>query len=155
MATLRSKQRLAVVSTETQKEHSRNGQPRNTSTPRINEDYVKGVPEEIERRVTNKLLQEFSGTESRVWGALSNLNEFFSNPQIRTHSRTVPGTIRNPNVENQEPNEDRSQDDPHPEVGPSVCQSRHSIDSNPDESPHSSHTSEIRLNNFMLEFTGF
>ena len=35
------------------------------------------------------------------------------------------------------PNEDRSQNDPHPEVGPSVSQSRHhSIDSDPDEAPH-------------------
>ena len=41
-------------------------------------------------------------------------------------------------MENQEPNEDRSQDDPHPEVGPSVYQSRHSIDSDPDEAPHTS-----------------
>ena len=39
-------------------------------------------------------------------------------------------------MENQEPNEDRSQDDPHPEVGPYVCQSRHSIDSDTDEAPH-------------------
>ena len=39
-------------------------------------------------------------------------------------------------MENQEPNEDRSQDDPHPEVGPSVHQSRHSIDSDTDEAPH-------------------
>ena len=46
------------------------------------------------------------------------------------------GTFRNTNVEKKEPNEDRSQDDPHPEVGPSVRQSRHSIDSDPDEAPH-------------------
>ena len=39
-------------------------------------------------------------------------------------------------MENQEPNEDRSQDDPHPEVGPSVCLSRHSIDSDAEEPPH-------------------
>ena len=55
------------------------------------------------------------------------------NPQIRTHSRTVPGTFRNTNVETQGTNEDDSQSDPHPEVGPSVCQSRHSIDSDTDE----------------------
>ena len=39
-------------------------------------------------------------------------------------------------MENQEPKEDCSQDDSHPEVGPSVCQSRHSIDSDTDEAPH-------------------
>ena len=39
-------------------------------------------------------------------------------------------------MENQESNEDRSQEDSHPEVGPSVRQSRHSIDSDTDEAPH-------------------
>ena len=39
-------------------------------------------------------------------------------------------------MENQEPDDDRSQDDPHPEVGPSVYQSLVSIDSDPDEAPH-------------------
>ena len=55
------------------------------------------------------------------------------NQQIRTHSETVPGTFRNTNVENQGTNEDDSQSDPHPEVGPSVCKSRHSIDSDTGE----------------------
>ena len=48
--------------------------------------------------------------------ALSELDQFLLNPQIGTHSGTVPGTFRNTNVENQEPNEDSSQDDPHREV---------------------------------------
>ena len=38
------------------------------------------------------------------------------NPQIRTHSGTVPGAFRNANVENQGTNEDDSQSDPHPEA---------------------------------------
>ena len=100
-----------------------------TATPRITVDFITQVSEEIEGRVTINLSQEFSRTESLFLGALSKLDEFLSNPQIRTHSGTVPRTFWNTNVENQEPNEDRSQDDPHPEVGPSVCQSRHSIDS--------------------------
>ena len=50
-------------------------------------------------------------------GALSNLDEFLLNQQIRTHSETVPGTFRNTNVENQGTNEDDSQSDPHPEAG--------------------------------------
>ena len=33
------------------------------------------------------------------------------------HSGTVPGTLRNTNVENQGTNEDDSQSDPHPEAG--------------------------------------
>ena len=130
---------MAADTTETQEEHPRNGQSRNTSVPRINEEDITQVSEEIEGRVTKKLSQEFSRTESHILGALSKLDEFLLNPQLRTHSGTVPGTFRNTNVEKQEPNEDRSQDGPHPEVGPSVYQSRHSIDSDPDEAPHRYH----------------
>ena len=39
-------------------------------------------------------------------------------------------------MENQEPNDDRCQDYPHLEVGPSVRQSHHSNDLGPDEVPH-------------------
>ena len=129
MVTLRNKRKLAAVTRETQEENPRSGQSRNMSVPRINEEYIKQVSEEIEGRVTKNLSQEFSRTESRILGALSKLDEFLLNQQIRTHSETVPGTFRNTNMENQGTNEDDSQSDPHPEVAPSVCQPRHSIDS--------------------------
>ena len=131
MAILRNKQKLAAVTREIHAEHPRNGQSRNTSVPRINEEYITQVFEEIEDRVTKKLSEEFSRTESRLSGALSKLDEFLLNLKIWTRSGTVPGTFRNTKLENQEPNEDRSQDDPHPDVGPSVCQSRQSIDLDP------------------------
>ena len=133
MATLRNKRKLAAVTRETQEKNPRNGQSRNTSRPRINEEYITQVFEEIEGRVAKKLSQEFSRTESRILGVLFKLDEFLLNQQIRTHSETVPGTFRNTNVENQGTNEDESQSDPHPEVGSSVCQSRHSIDSDTGE----------------------
>ena len=133
MATLRNKRKLAAVRRETQEEHPRNGQSRNTSIPIDNEEYITQVAEEIEGRVTKKLSQVFSRTESRILRALFKLDEFLLIPQIRMHSGTVPGTFRNTNVENQERNQDCSQDDPRPEVGPSVCQSRHSMDSETDE----------------------
>ena len=117
MATLRNKQKLAAVTRETQEENPGNGQSRNTSVPRINEQYITQVSEQIEGRVTKKLSQEFSRTESRILGALSKLDEFLLNQQIQTHSETVPGTVRNTNVENQGTNEDDSQSDPHPEAG--------------------------------------
>ena len=53
-------------------------------------------------------------------GALSKLNEFLLNPQVRTCSVAVQGTSRNANSENRETQEthgDRSSDDPYPEVG--------------------------------------
>ena len=135
MASLRNKRKLAAVTRETQEEHPRNGQSRNTSVPWINEEYITQVSEEIEGRVTKKLSQELSKTESRILCALSKLDDFLLNPQIKTHSGTVRGTIRNTNMENQGTNEDDSQSDPHPEVGPSICQSRHSLDSDTDEAP--------------------
>ena len=116
MATFRRKRKLAAVKRETQEEHPRNGQSRNTSVPRINE-YILQVSEEVEGRVRKKLSLEFSRAESRILGALSKLDEFLLNQQKRTHSETVPGTFRNRNVENQGTNEDDSQSDPHPEAG--------------------------------------
>ena len=117
MATLRNKLKLAAVTRETQEENPRNGQSRNTSVPRINEEYITQVSEQIEGRVTRKLSQEFNRTESRILGALSKLDEFLLNQQIWTHSGAVPGTFRNTNVENQGKNEDDSQSDPYPEAG--------------------------------------
>ena len=135
MATLRNKRKLAAVTRETQEEHPRNGQSRNTSVPRINEEYITQVSEEIEGRGTKKLSQEFNRTESRILGALSKLDEFLLNQQIRTHSENVPGTFRNANVENQGTNEDDSQSDPHPEGG--LFHSQTTQNSGPEIGPHS------------------
>ena len=54
MATLRNKRKLAAVTREIQEENLRNGKSRNTSVPRINEEYFIQVSEEIEDRVTKK-----------------------------------------------------------------------------------------------------
>ena len=64
-----------------------------------------------------KLSQDFSRTESRILGALSKLDDFLLNPELQTHSGTVPGTFQNTNVESQGTNEDDSQSDPHPKAG--------------------------------------
>ena len=116
IATLRNKRKLAAVTRKTQEELPRNGHSRNTSVPRINEEHITQLSEEIEGRVTKKLSQEYSRTDSRILGALSKLDEFLLNPQIRTHCRTVPGTFRNTNAENQGRNEGDSQGDTHPEA---------------------------------------
>ena len=101
----------------TQEGHPRNGQSRNTSVPSIKEEYITQVSEEIEGKVTEKLSQEYKRTESRILGALSKLDEFLLNQQIRTHSGTVPETFQNTNLENQGTNENDSHSDPHPEAG--------------------------------------
>ena len=115
MATLRNKRKLSAVSRETP-ESTRNGRTQNVLDPDLTQDYISQVSEEIEGRVTKKLSKEFSRTESRILGALSKLDEFLLNPQVRTCSVVAPGTSRSNNLENQGTNEDRPSDDPGPEV---------------------------------------
>ena len=115
MATLRNKRKLAAVSRETP-ESTRSGRAPNVLDPELTQDYISQVSEEIEGRVTKKLSKEFSKTESRILGALSKLDEFLLNPQVRTCSVVAPGTSRSNNLENQGTNEDRPSDDPGPEV---------------------------------------
>ena len=115
MATLRNKRKLAAVSRETP-ESTGSGRTQNVLDPELTQEYISQVSEEIEGRVTKKLSKEFSKTESRILGALSKLDEFLLNPQIRTCSIAVPGTSRSSNLENQGTYEDRPSDDPGPEV---------------------------------------
>ena len=88
--------------------------------------------------------------ETRILVALSKLVEILLNPQVQTHSGTVRRTSRNIDVENQEPNGDRYQDDPHPEVGSPVYQCHHSIYSDAEEAPHN-HSTRIR---YKIKFSG-
>ena len=116
MATLRNKRKLAAVSRETP-EGSRSSTRQNVLDPELTQDYISQVSEEIKGRVTKKLSNEFSKTESRILEALSKLDEFHLNPQIRTCSVAVQETSRNANSENRETHGDRSSNDPYPEVG--------------------------------------
>ena len=99
MATLRNKRKLAAVSRETPKS-TRSGRTQNILDPELTQDCISQVSEEIEGRVTKKLSKEFSRTESRILGALSKLDEFLLNPQVRTCPVAVPGTSRSSNLEN-------------------------------------------------------
>ena len=137
MATLRNKWKLAAKARETQ-EYPRNNQSQNSAATGITEDFIAQVSEEIEGRVTKKLSQESSRTESRILGALSKLDEFLLNPQMRTFSGSTPGAFRNTDIENQESNGDRSENDPHPEVEFSACCASNLADSEPDETSHRS-----------------
>ena len=101
-AAFRNKKKLVALTRGTQEKHPRIGQSRNTSVPRINEEYKTQVFEEIGSRVTKKLSQEFSRTKSCILSALSKIDEFLLNPQVWTQSGTVPGTCRKTDAENQE-----------------------------------------------------
>ena len=115
MATLRNKRKLAAVSRETP-EVRRSSRGRNVLDPELTQDYISQVSEEIEGRVTKKLSKEFNKTESRILGALSKLDKFLLNPQVRTCS-VVQGASRNANSENREIHGDRSSNHPYPEGG--------------------------------------
>ena len=115
MATLRNKRKLAAVSSETP-EGNRRSRGRNVLDPELTQDYISQVSEEIEGRVTKKLSKEFNKTESRILGALSKLDEFLLNPQVRTCS-VVQGASGSANSENREIHGDRSSNDPYPEAG--------------------------------------
>ena len=129
MATLRNKRKLAADSRETP-ENTRNSQSQNTLDPEMAQEYISQVSEGIEGRVTKKLSKEFSRAECRILGALSKLDDFLLNPQVRSCSVAVPGTSRNSNSGNREPNGDRYPNDPCPEA---LVSSHHSGNLNSSE----------------------
>ena len=106
---------LAAVSRETPK-GTRSSRAQNTLDPELTQAYISQVSEEIESTVTKNLSKEFSITDSRILGALSKLDEFLLNSQVRTCSVAVPGTSRNNSSENRETTGDCSSDEPCPEV---------------------------------------
>ena len=87
MSRLANREKLAAVDKDFQEEHPRKNILRDTNAAGINEEYFRQVSEEIGCRVGKKLSQEFSRTESRIIGALSNLIDFFLNSQVRNRSR--------------------------------------------------------------------
>ena len=136
MATLRNKRKLVAVSRKTP-QSTRNDRVQNTLEPEITQDYISQVSEEIEGRVITKLSKEFSRTESRILGALSKIDEFLLNPQVRTYSVAVPGISRNSSSENRETTGDRSSDDPYPEAMFSSHHSGHLNSPEVEDYPHS------------------
>ena len=76
--------------------------------------------------------------------ALSKLNEFLLNSQVRTSSVAVPGTTRNNESENREPTGDRTLGDPCPEAVFSTYNSSNINDSEQEEDS-SQHPSEVAL----------
>ena len=88
MAT-RNKRKLAALNKENWEEQPRSNLVQNSNVPRSQKDYITQVHEEIEGRVTKKLSQEFSRTESRMLGALARLDDFPVKPLLQGHSGDV------------------------------------------------------------------
>ena len=95
MVTLGNKRRLLALHRENSEEYPMCYLAQNSNAPRSQEDYIIQVFEEIEGRVTKKLSQEFSRTESRILGALLRRGDFLLNPLIQSHSGTAQETSRN------------------------------------------------------------
>ena len=146
IATLRNKRNLAAVSRETP-EGTRSSRAQNALDPELTQDYFSEVSEGIEERVTKKLSKEFSRTESRILGSLSELDEFLLNPQVRTCSVAVPGTSRNNDSGNRETTGDRSSDDPCRVVG---YLSHHSGHRNSPEAENYPHINQITVNRIVI-----
>ena len=115
--TTRNKRKLAALNKENCEENPRSNLAQNSGAPRLQEDYITQVSEEIEGRVTKRLSKEFSRTKNRFLGALARLKDFLMNPLLPGHSGTTPEPTRNALCNNQGTNEDDSQKDPHPEAG--------------------------------------
>ena len=135
MATFINRRKLAAVPGKSP-EGSRNSRRQNMLYPELTQHYISQVSEEIEGRVTKKLSKEFIQTESRILGALSKLDEFLLNPQVRTCSVAVPGTSSNNNSEIRETTGDRSSDYPCPEVRYSSHHSGHLNSPEAEDYPH-------------------
>ena len=116
MAT-RNKRKLAALNKENCEDYPRSNLASISNVSRSQEDYITQVSEEIEGRVTKKLSQEFSRTETRILGALARLDDFLMNPLLQGHSGTTPEASRNVISIKQGTNEDDSQSNPHPEAG--------------------------------------
>ena len=95
---------------------SRGSRGRNVFDTELTQDYISQVSEEIEGRITKKLSKEFNKTESRILGALSKLDEFLPNPQVRRCS-VFQGASRKANSEYREIHGDRSSNDLYTEWG--------------------------------------
>ena len=123
MATLSIKTKFAAMSNENHEESSRNNQSWDRNTPRIPEDSFTQESKEIEGRVTEKLSQEYSRSESFILIAPFKFDGFLLNSQVRVRSGLVRETPQTSNKKNREANEDSSQNDLHPEVDVFVSQS--------------------------------
>ena len=115
--TIRNKRKLAALNKENCEENPRSKLAQNSGAPRSQEDYTSQVSEEIDGRVTKKLLKEFSRTENPILGALAQLDDLLMIPLLPGHSGTTSEPTRNTSHNNQGTNEDGSQNGPHPEAG--------------------------------------
>ena len=79
MVAHRNKGKLPALNKKSE-EHPRSSLAQKLNVPRSQGDYITQVS------VTEKFSQDFSGTENRILGALSVLDDFLMNPLNQGHS---------------------------------------------------------------------
>ena len=89
IASLRNKKKLAAMNREIHGDHPMKIQAKNTISFRIQEDYITVMSK---NKVTKKLSQVFSQTESRILFASSQVDDFLLAPQSLARSGSVPET---------------------------------------------------------------
>ena len=77
LATLRNKRKIPAINKENHEEQHTISQARDTNVPRIQEDYVTQVSEEIEGRVMKKLSGSLAERRITFWALSPNLTNFF------------------------------------------------------------------------------
>ena len=82
VVTLRNEKKLEAVNKDSQEEHPKNNLSRDTIVLRVSVDYFTQISEQIKKRVTKKLSQEFSRTESnfRISVEIEGASSEFTSP---------------------------------------------------------------------------
>ena len=135
--------KLVATDRDNHQDQPRINQARYASSAKTQEGYNTQVSQKIEGRVTKKLSQEFSRTESCIWAPYHNQTNFFWTHKPVFTPNPVPETSGFSNKQNQRTNEDRSQNDPHPEVGVSFSQSWQEL--SPEETLYNTFPQEQRI----------
>ena len=90
MATLRNKRNFAIINREDHEELPRNSQTRDTNVSRIQEDYITEVTEQLESRLTKKIVPGVKQNGGSHFGrSFQTWRIFFLNPQFRVQSGSV------------------------------------------------------------------
>ena len=100
---------------------------RATEIPRINEEYIKQVSKDIDRRKSESVTQESCRTENWILGAIWNFDESLPNSQVVVQSGTVTGPDWDINGKNQEEDDYHSENDLLPEFKAEVRNSFHKL----------------------------
>ena len=94
MATLGNQRKLAPVNRDGQEKYTYTGMSKDAVVSMIKGEWITQISEQIEGRMSKKISQDFSRTEKRILGALSNLYDFVLKSQFLAQWETFRGLPR-------------------------------------------------------------